>query len=92
MVHVNIADVAPAAGEAHARSVALSNVPFLLKSIQPHNVALASTPASETVALYVVPAAPNEIFPLRPVVPSSAVMAVPFATASALVVGLRTVS
>jgi hypothetical protein len=51
IVHVNVAVVAPVVGAAHARSVALSNVPLSLKSIHPHNVALASTPESETVVL-----------------------------------------
>ena len=78
-------------GAAHARSVALSNVPLSLKSIHPHNVAFASTPDNETVELYVVPAAPNEMFPLNPVVPSSAVIAVPLTTESVFVVGLRRV-
>ena len=83
--------VAPVVGVAHARSVALSNVPFLLKSIHPHKVAFASTPDNETVELYVVPAAPNVTLPLRPVVPSSPVIAVPLATESVFVVGLRRV-
>jgi hypothetical protein len=89
IVHVRVADVAPVVGDAQARSDGLSKVPFLLKSIHPHNVAFAVTPASETVELNVVPAAPNEIGPLNPVVPSSTVMVAPVATAAGLVVGLR---
>ena len=86
---MRVADVAPVVGDAHARSDGLSKVPFLLKSIHPHNVAFVTTPASETVELNVVPAAPKETGPLKLVVPSSTAIVAPGATAAGLVVGLR---
>ena len=45
---VSVAAESPLAGDAQARSVALSNVPFALKSIQPHSVAVAVTPTRLT--------------------------------------------
>jgi hypothetical protein len=47
-VQVKFAVVAPDAGVAQARSLGLSNTEFPLKSIHPHNVALAVNPASDT--------------------------------------------
>jgi hypothetical protein len=60
-----------------------------LKSIHPHKVALAVTPANDTGAVKVVPEAPILTDPANAVVPSSAVIAVPKATESGLVVGFK---
>jgi hypothetical protein len=81
--------VAPAAGVAQARSLGLSKALFLLKSIHPQRVALAVTPDSEIGAVNVVPAAPILTGPENAVVPSSAVIAVPNATESGLLVGFK---
>ena len=81
--------MAPAAGVAQARSLGLSNALFLLKSIHPHKVALAVSPANDTGAVKVVPDAPILTGPENAVVPSSAVIAVPKATESGLVVGFK---
>ena len=56
MVQLKVALVAPAVGSvAHARSL-YANTSSRLKSIQPHKLALPTTPESETVVLYVCPA------------------------------------
>ena len=89
-VQLNVALVAPVVGfVAHVRS-ASDITPSRLKSIQPHNRAVRSTPTIETGRLYVLPISATPSAPKDDTPSSVAGIAAPALTASALVVPYST--